>query len=123
MTTTFLPEFSTMKMAGGGYAGLYRLFEGDWRYVFDKRTRQASIFGSQSEAISAAREVVRTKLNPHLKCENIDAPDEADADVLQIEEWRAKQIEEYARSRAIVKNGRNRRQVVVEVRGKKRGKA
>lgn len=104
----------------GGYSGLYRLFENqDWRSVCDKKTRVAIIFPTASAAIAAAKEVVKLKLNPHLVSETIADKCEEDPDVLQIDEWRKQQQEEYARSRATVKNGKRHRQVVVEVRKRK----
>jgi len=115
---SFLPETSTMP-APGGFRALYRFFSGQsWRPVCDKH-RNAIIYKDVIQAIKAAKEVLRVKLNPDLKCSTIDvAPD--DADVLGIEEWRKKKIEQYGDSKAIVRNGKRHAPFVVERKVKKK---
>lgn len=108
-----------MPMAGGGYAGLYRLFEdSDWKYVCEPRSKAVKPFPSASEAIRAAKDTIRRKLNPELKATTVEV-EEDDPDILQIEKWRIDKQELYAKARAMVRNGKNRRQVVVEHKTKK----
>lgn len=115
----FLPETSTQTMVGG-VRGLYRLFaEQSFRPVCDPKTKKAILFKSATEAIAAAKEVLRRKLNPDLKAIAPEEP-EADPDILGIEEWRKKQQEHTAVVRAL-KNGKNHRPVIVE-RKARRGK-
>lgn len=118
----FLPEFSTMP-APGGVRGLYRLFdEQPWRMVCNPDTRAPVIFPSAKEALGAARDLVKRKLNPDLRCQATgQAVPADDPDLLAMEEWRKTKQEEYAKARVMTRNGKNRRQVVVE-RKVKRGR-
>ncbi len=125
MTSTFMPETQVLA-AANGYRGLYRLFEdSDFRMVWDHVQKKPAIFESAHAALAAAKDVVRRKLNPDLPTARavVGEPFETDdADELQLEKWREEKIEQYARSRALVKNGKRHRQVVVERKGDRRGK-
>jgi uncharacterized protein YgiM (DUF1202 family) len=120
--STFMPDFSTMP-ASNGYRALYRLFdEQSWRMVIDRATKKPAVFDTQFAAITAAKDVVRLKLNPQIRSEASPIePEEDDKDLLAMEEWRTKKQEEYAAIRALVKNGKNRRRFVVEKK-QRRGK-
>lgn len=118
----FLPEFSTMP-APGGVRGLYRLFdEQPWRMVCHPATKAPVIFPSAKEALGAARDLVKRKLNPDLRsADAVEVVPSDDPDLLAMEEWRKSKQEDYAKSRALIKNGKRHRQVVVE-RKVKRGR-
>lgn len=127
MTTNFLPDYSVMPIAGGQVIGLYRLFEdSQWRQVCHPKTKKAIPFPSAKEAIAAAKEVVKLKLNPPLHSvsalDPVPVEDPTDADILALESWRQQKQEEYAKTRAMVKNGKNRRKFVVEKRERKKCK-
>lgn len=120
MSTTFLPEYQSLRLAAG-YAALYRLFaEQDFRYVFDPKNKAIAYFPDASSALKAAKDVVKRKLNPDLPSSKCEPNPEEDTDLLLIEKWRAEKQEEYAKARAYVKNGKRHRQVVVEIKQKKR---
>lgn len=103
----------------GGYSGLYRLFDGTpWRHVYCPTTKKPLVFPKAKDALEAARRVVREKLNPSLKTEIVQGEPEDDPDDLELQKWREDKQEQYAKSRAMVRNGKRHRQAVVETRGK-----
>lgn len=78
MSADFLPEFRTVPMPGGGYRGCYRLFVGKpFRLIPGEANETAG------QALTAAREYVRAKLNPPIRAEQ--AP--VDADPFGIAAW------------------------------------
>lgn len=114
----FLPDYSTMA-APGGFRALYRLFDNQaWRPVTCKKTKSAIIYPDVISAIKAAKEFVRGKLNPQIYAATQDN-EERDEDILGIDTWREAQIEFYAKARATVKNGKNRKQFVIERKTRK----
>lgn len=67
MTDGFLPEFKIMPAKGGGYLALYRLFEGKPFVIIPGGARE-----SATKALNAAKEYVRAKLNPPIRCEKAE---------------------------------------------------
>jgi hypothetical protein len=119
----FFPDVSTMPRPGG-YSGLYRLFTDQaWKYVSDPKTKKPIVFPGVGEAVKAARETVRLKLNPHIRSQaGAVAVEPDDEDILGIEEWMKGKQEDTAKTRALIKNGKHYKPFKVEIRARKRGK-
>jgi hypothetical protein len=116
-----MPDTSTMPRPGG-YGGLYRLYDNQpWRHVSDPKTGKPIIFPTITEAVKGAKQVIRVKLNPHLRSQQA-APTEEDDDILGIEEWMKGKQEDTAKTRALIKNGKHNKPFKVEIRARKRGK-
>ena len=121
MKPDFLPEYGQMPL-NGQYAALYRLFTNQsWRQVCDPRTKKALLFQSVGDAIKAAKEHVRVKLNPDLtSSEPVVDEDEASLqDVLGVQQWRASKIEERAENQ-VIRNRTTMTRVKVERKGEGR---
>jgi hypothetical protein len=76
MSADFLPEFRTVPMPGGGYRGCYRLFVGKPFRLIPGEAKETA-----GQALTAAREYVRAKLNPPIRSEI------AVKDVLGVQQW------------------------------------
>jgi hypothetical protein len=109
VTGDFLPEFKILPAKGGGYLASYRLFEGKPFRLIPGEVKETA-----SQALTAAKDYVRSKLNPPIRCEKA----EPSADTLGVADWHeqraARQAEqqEQALGGVIVKG----RTVVVERR-------
>jgi hypothetical protein len=108
----FLPDYSSMSTACG-YRPMYKLFVGaNWRVV--PQSKVPGFFPTASQAINAAKEYVRARINPTIRAEQTSVI----ADALGVAEWRQERAGRAARDQegvlgAIVVKGR---QVVVERR-------
>lgn len=123
MTANFLPEWGQMSL-GTQYVGLYRFFAGQsWRFICDPATKQRRYFGSASDAITAAREHVRGKLNPAITAQQDNDEDEELRDVLGLQEWRLRKQNVRAETQ-IIRNRKSKSLVVVERKreGRRRGR-
>lgn len=121
MKPDFLPEYSHMALLGQ-YAALYRFFTNQsWRHVCDPATKKPRLYSTVGQAIEAAKDHVRGKLNPDVRVAQTEPDDEDKAigDVLGIEEWRAARQNERAESQ-IIRNRKSRSRVVVERKGEGR---
>ena len=121
MKTEFLPEWSQMSL-GGQHVGLYRFFTTQsWRQLCDPKTKKKLLFGTASAAIAAARDHVRSKMNPDIRTLGAEPDDDskAIADVLGIDEWRQSKIEERAENQ-ILRNRKTMTRVKVERKGEGR---
>lgn len=121
MKPDFLPEYSHMPHLGQ-YAALYRFFTNQsWRHVCDPTTKKPRLFSSVGDAIKAAKEHVRSKLNPDLKLLQAEPDDEVDevASMLGVEEWRLSKQNERAEVQ-IIRNRKSKSRVVVERKGEGR---
>ncbi|RWF44277.1 MAG: hypothetical protein EOS65_02560 [Mesorhizobium sp.] len=68
MTGDFLPEFKIVPAKGGGYLGSYRLFDGKPFKLIPGEAK-----GTASQALNAAKDYVRAKLNPPIRAEQADS--------------------------------------------------
>jgi hypothetical protein len=115
MTKDFLPEYGQMPY-GSRYRPLFKLFAGEnWRFV--RKDGQPVECDTATQAIDAARECVKTILNPVIRAEVI----EPDAMLDEVAEWRQRKEAEAAEERARAFLGPETlftkgRQVVVERR-------
>ena len=75
--------------------------------------KEGRYFGSASDAITAAREHVRGKLNPAITAQQDNDEDEELRDVLGLQEWRMKKQNARAETQ-IVRNRKSKSLVVVE---------
>ncbi|MGE0231413.1 MAG: hypothetical protein AB7O39_03255 [Flavobacteriaceae bacterium] len=79
----YFPEYKAM-YAGGAWRGLYRYFDNsNWRTVWKDGREQT--FPTSLEALKAAKEKLRERLNPKIEIEHI----EPDPDPLGIASWRS----------------------------------
>lgn len=77
MTGDFLPEFNAVPVRGG-YRGSYRLFDSQpFRFI-----PGCEPFMTAGQALNAAKDYVRERLNPPIRCEVTEAKD-----VLGLAEW------------------------------------
>lgn len=77
----FLPDYSSMSTASG-YRPMYRLFVGaNWHVI--PQSKVPGYFPTSGQAIEAAKEYVRARLNPVIRSEVAEV-----IDVLGVEEWR-----------------------------------
>jgi len=108
----FLPDYGSQRV-GRQYRGLYRLFDGEeWHHVLVGGL--PTLFPSQAEAVSAAKDAVRAVLNPPITSHR-------SADRAFIEaaaSWFANKHENRAREQIARKRG-VRDVVFVEVKGKR----
>jgi hypothetical protein len=77
MTGSFLPEFKEIPVRGG-YRASYRLFDSQpYRFIPGKE-----VFATAGQAITAAKDYVRARLNPPIRGE-VTEP----CDVLDVRAW------------------------------------
>lgn len=78
----FLPDYSSMSTASG-YRPMYRLFVGaNWHVI--PQSKVPGYFPTAWQAIEAAKEYVRARLNPVIRSEKA----EAIVDCLGVDAWR-----------------------------------
>lgn len=111
----FLPEYAQASI-GAHYIGMYRLFTNQkWQAVCDPSTKKAARYSSAIEAVAAAKEYVRAKLNPVIRSET----KEPERDVLGLKDWLRDRQTEHATAKLI---GKTKRFKPVVVEHKKRGR-
>ncbi|TPK14151.1 hypothetical protein [Mesorhizobium sp. B2-5-11] len=108
MTTSFLPEYNAVPVRGG-YRGSYRLFDSQpFRFI-----PGCEPYPTAGQALTAAKEYVRLRLNPPIRGEVTEAKDVLGLAAWHVEKAAQRAAEQEQALGAIIVKGR---QVKVERR-------